>query len=565
MDIYKQYPRQFLGTKDDMSDGETIKKAYSALSEIPVTTKAETRGFCEAWAEIQSANSEVKAKIYFAFTRNTGDKEIEAEYERLAKDIIPLQEEMDNAAKQRFLSLPKDWIPENMSIASKRARMAVEIFRESNLPLLTEGLKFRKEYQKITSQWLTEFDGVKMTRKQLSVFLESPDRDLRERAWRAITGMHLSDYDTLNDLFDKALEVRNRMAKNAGLDDFVEYQYRNYERLSYDRHDTEGFRNAIRDHVVPAVTRIHERGRKKLGLETMRPWDTGADPDGLEPPKIYEDIDDLKDKVARVLGSVDPQFADAFRLMDEKGYLDLENRPGKAPGAYMQEFAEERISMIFSNFVGTSRDFDTLLHESGHAMHGFLSRHLLYQERAVPLEFAEVASMSLELLARPFLDIVYSPDDLSRIGIKQLERFLSFLPFMASLDEFQAWVYANPDGQDPVKRAEYWRGLDAKYRPHVDYSGLEKEENLGWQYLHVYEVPLYYIEYGIAQVGAMQVFRRSLEDYDAAIRDYKHALSLGTTLGLPELFEAAGVKFVMKHPDILKDVTAEVMALIGLE
>ena len=230
----------------------------------------------------------------------------------------------------------------------------------------------------------------------------------------------------------------------------------------------------------------------------------------------------------------------------------------------MMTFEEERISIIFSNFVGTSRDFDTLIHEGGHAMHGFLSRHLLKQAREVPLEFAEVASMSLELLARPYMDIIYNEVDRERIAIKQLENILIFLPFMASLDEFQTWVYTDQDGGSAEKRAAKWRELTAKYRPSTDYSGLEEQDQLGWQYLHVYEVPLYYIEYGIAQMGALQVYLRSLDDFDGAVKDYKHALGLGSTVSLPKLFEAAGVKFILKHPEVLEDMTNKIMGQIGL-
>jgi len=265
-----------------------------------------------------------------------------------------------------------------------------------------------------------------------------------------------------------------------------------------------------------------------------------------------------------VLKNIDPEFEEAFRLMDRMGYLDLENRPGKAPGAYSNDFPEERMALVFGNAVGTSGDFDTLMHESGHAIHSLSSRQLPYLARAYPIEFAEVASMSMELLARPYWDIVYTPEDRKRIGIEQLEGLLKFLPSMAMLDEFQDWVYTHPEGAVSDARDDYWRKLAAKYMPYVDYTGLDRELSRGWQYLHVYEVPLYYIEYGIAQLGAMQVFVNSLEDYPQAVKDYKYALTLGTTVGLPELFESAGVKFVMKHPDVLERVTGEIMKLIDL-
>jgi oligoendopeptidase F len=564
MDINKQYPRRFLGKDDDLGDPGTVRKAYADIAALPVDTKEQADAWCDAWSEVQSAVSEVVSRAYFAYTRNTADKEAEAEYERLANEIIPLSEELEEKAKKRFVSLPEEWLRPGLIIPKKRAQMSLEIFREANLPLITENIRIRKEYQKISSEMVTEFDGKRMTKQQLRPYLEKQDRALRERAWRAMVGMSVAGYGKLNDLFDRALKTRKEMARNADLPDFTEYQYRKYERLSYDREDARRFRDAIKKYIVPAADRIFDRRREKLGLERLRPWDLQVDPDGANPPKIYENIDDLKDKVARVLGSVESQFADAFKLMDERGYLDLENRPAKAPGAYMNDFAEERISMIFSNFVGTSRDFDTLIHEGGHAMHGFLCRHLSFLERGVPLEFAEVASMSLELLARPYWDIVFGEEDRRRIGVKQLEHDLAFLPFMASLDEFQDWVYTHPDGESPGKRAECWRALDAKYRPHVDYTDLEIEQNTGWQYLHVYEIPLYYIEYGIAQVGAMQVFLRSLEDYDATVKDYLGALALGTTVGLPELYEAAGVKFVMKNPEVLETATKGIMEQIGL-
>lgn len=562
MEIDKQYRRAFLNESDNLADPEIVKKSYASLAEMPVDTKERADAWCAAWQEVQSAVGEVIARVYFAYTRNTADKEAEAEYGRLGAEIIPLAEELDEKAKRRFISMPDEWVPESLAVPRMKAKMSLEMFAEANLPLMTENIKVRQQYQKISSEWATEFDGKKVTRQQLAPLLESQDRDLRERAWRAMNGMHLADYDKLNALFDDALRIRKQMAVNAGRKDFIDYQYRILERLSYGREDAEGFRDAIRKYVVPAVGKIYERRREKLGLDTMRPWDLYVDPDGAEPPKIYENIDDLKDKVARVLGAIEPQFADAFRLMDKKGYLDLENRPAKAPGAYMNSFDEERLPMIFSNFVGTSSDFDTLIHEGGHAMHGFLCRHLSYLQRGVPMEFAEVASMSLELLARPHWHIVYNEDDRRRIGVKQLEGDLMFLPFMAMLDGFQDWVYTHPDGESAEGRAEHWLALAEKYQPFTDYSGLEDQRKLGWQYLHVYEVPLYYIEYGIASVGAMQVFLNSLENYGKAVKDYKHALSLGTTVGLPELFETAGVKFVMKHPDILEDATNRIMGII---
>jgi oligoendopeptidase F len=563
MDIKKEYARSFLATDEYLGDPETIKRAYERLDEMPVNSGEAADGWSNAWAEVQSATAEVVSRAYFATTRNTRDKKAEAEYKRLSEEIIPLARQLDEKAKRKFLALPLEWIPEDMSIVRKHSEWAVELFREKNLPLITKDIKLSREYQKVAGEWAVEFDGRKQTAQQLRAYLEKPDRCVREKAYKAIYGMHLADLERLNDIFGEALSVRKEMAVNADVPDYVHYKYRDYARLSYGPDDGDNFRESIAEHVVPAVNKIMERRRDEMGVESIKPWDREVTPDGGEPPKVYEDVEDLKDKAAGVLGKVDPEFAEAFRLMDDKGYLDLENREGKAPGAYMDEFAEERIPMIFGNAAGATRDFDTLVHEGGHAMHGFLCRHLPYPEREVPMEFAEVASMSMELLVRPFLGTVYSDDDLKPIKLKRLEKTLIFLPFMAMLDGFQAWVYTDAAGADEKERDLYWCGLEDRFRPYIDWDSLNEYKKIGWQYDHVFTAPLYYIEYGIAQVGALQIYLRSLEDYGAAVRDYKRALSLGNTVGLQELFDAAGVEFVMRRPGVLKEVVDRTMDQIG--
>jgi len=563
MDIHRTYKRNFLRKNDDVGDPGVIRSIYKRLMGLDISSGEDADKWITAWSEMNSAEHEVMTKAYFATTKDTRDEKAEKELTRLADEVVPLALKLDEDAKKRFVKLPEEWLPEDLSIMRERQKWAIEIYREENLPLITKDIKLEKDFNKITGAWITEFDGKKVTPQQLNPYLEMPDRDLRERAWMAKTGMHLADYDKLNELFDEMLSLRTKMAKNAGLSDFVAYQYKNYGRLSYTREDTEAFDRAILEYVVPVVSKIIERRMKKMGIEDFRPWDLRADPDGKKPPAIYEGIDDLKDKVADVMGAVDGDFAEAFRLMDERGYLDLENRPGKASGAYCSEFSEERIPLIFSNSVGTSKDFDTLIHEGGHAMHCFLTRHLSYFKRRVPTEFAEVASMSLELLTRPHWHLIYTDDDRERIGKKQLEETLIFLPFMAMLDEFQNWVYTSDDCADREKRADYWIELESKYRPFINYEGLEDRQKLGWQYNHVFVAPLYYIEYGIAQIGALQIYIRSLKEYDRAVADYKRALSLGTTVDLPELFKTAGVKFVMDEPDVLKEVVSGVMKEIG--
>jgi len=564
MDLKKRYPRSFLKKGENMGNPATIRAAYKRLERLPMGNKSETAKFCEAWGELISGIFEVFARSYWTVTTDTRNKKAEKEYARLAVQVIPLQEELDDAVKRRLLKVKNEWVPKDLAVFRTKAEWAVKLFKEENLPRLSENIKLANEYQKMVSEWQIDFDGKKLTASQLRPYLERPDRKLREKAWRARMKMQIDDYAKLDELFDRMLNVRTQMAKTAGLPDYVEYQYRRYSRLSYNRKDSEKFRAAIQKYVVPAVSKIFERRRKALKLASIRPWDLAANPDGVDPPKVYKDIPDLKAKAVRVLGAVDPEFAEAFMLLDKKGYMDLENRPGKAPGAYCNDYAEERMTVIFCNSVGTSGDFDTLMHEGGHAIHGLMCRDRNAMARDVPLEFAELASMSMEKLSRPYWNIVYNKKDEKRIKRQQLESAITFLPFMAMLDEFQAWVYSDPKGSKAAERAKFWIGLEKKYRPHIDWSGLELEEGLGWQYNHVYTVPLYYIEYGIAQVGALQVFLRSKRDYKKAVNDYKKGLSLGCTVGLPELYKAAGIKFVMKEPGVLGEVVDGIMEEVGL-
>ena len=564
MDLTTQYSRNFLNLDDDMGNPETIKKAYAKLKDLPVDTKEQAADWLDAWNEIKSASEEKLVRANFAMKKNTKDEAASKEYERLANEVIPIVEELDGSMKNQFLAFSEDWIPKDYDIVRQNLKMAVDVFRKKNLPLESEEMILIQKYHQIRGCWQTEFEGKTVTPEMLGPYMDKPDRAIREKAWCTAISMHLNDKEKFDDLFEEMLVIRTQKAKNAGYDNFIDYQFQKMLRLDYGPKDTKAFRDAIHKYVVPVVSKIMARRREKLGIDSFRPWDDGVDTDGVEPPKAYSDAVDLKKKAAKVLGSIDSEFEDTLWLMNKMGYLDLENRPGKAPGCFSNDLAEERMALIFSNGVGSSFDFDVLMHESGHAIHSFSCRHLPFLARAYPLEFSEVASTSMDLFASHYWNVLYKPEDLKRKVIQQLEEYLDFLPFVAARDEFQDWVYTNPEGADSNARDEYWMNLTAKYLPDINYSGLEKELARGWQNLHVFEYPLYYVEYGIAQVGALQIYLNSLENFDQTIKDYKHSLSLGTTVGLPELFEAAGVKFVMKHPEQLERVTNEIMKLIDL-
>ena len=293
MDLKTRYSRKFLNKDDDMGDPETIRGAYARLEALPVDTREQSAEWLDAWNEIMSAVGEKMARVYFDMTKNTKDKEAAAEYSRLANEVIPVVEELDEAMKKRFLGLPEDWVPKEYAIARQNIQWAVELFRKENLPLISEDMQFRQEYQQITGGWETEFEGEKVTPPMLRPYLKKPDRQIREKAWRATVGMHLADKEKLDKLFDRMLVNRQQKARNAGFEDFIGFQFKNMQRLSYGPEDTRALRDAIYKYVVPAVNQIMARRQEKMGLETIRPWDTSADPDGAEPPKVYTDLDVL--------------------------------------------------------------------------------------------------------------------------------------------------------------------------------------------------------------------------------------------------------------------------------
>jgi oligoendopeptidase F len=408
-----------------------------------------------------------------------------------------------------------------------------------------EDLKLGQEYEKVSGNETAEFQGQTYTLTQLKPFLEEPDRSVREGAWRARVAARLADAPLYDEMFDKMLELRQQIARNAGFDNYLDYKFREYKRFDYTPEDCLAFHAAIEKHVVPFTVRERERRRKLLGVDSIRPWDTEVDPEGYQPLRPFESADRLKEGGLRIVKQVDPQLGDFLESMVRDGLLDLENRPGKAPGAYCQSFADSRVPYIHMNAVGIKVDVDTLLHEGGHAFHYFLARDLpLHSYHNPGMEFSEVASMSMELLARPYLGEFYSEEELDRLLDDQLRGSLSMMPWIAMLDAFQHWVYTAEEHGAEARRAK-WREIEQRFRPDLDWSGLEQYRDIGWQYLHVFVVPLYYVEYGIAQIAALQVWLRSLEDPKSAIEAYKRGLSLGGSRPLPELFSAAGAEFDM--------------------
>ena len=499
------------------------------------------------WTALDERLSELYSRLNLATSQNVADKEAEARLNAFLDQIYPQAQAAEQKLREKLLA--SGLTPKKFEMPLKKMRATANLFREANLPLLTQEQKLSIEYDKIIGAQTIQWEGKEVTVTQLRPVYQDADRDRRERAWRAALQRQLADRAAINELWQKFLTLRQKLAANADKKDYRDYRWQEFLRFDYAPADCLRFHDAIEKTAVPAAKRLYAKRRQRLGVETLRPWDLDVDPFGRPPLKPFADATQLKPIASSIFHRVDPQLGDYFDIMIRESLLDLDNRKNKAPGGYCTSFPMSKRPFIFMNAVGLHDDLQTMLHESGHAFHNFERYHLPYsQQRQVGMEFSEVASMSMELLAAPYLAAkqggIYSSTDAARARVEHLESNILFWPYMAVVDAFQHWVYANPeDAADPVKCDAQWAVQWNRFMAGVDWSGLEEETKTGWhRKLHIHQVPFYYVEYGLAQLGAMQIWRNALSDQAGAVASYRRALALGGTVSLPELFAAAGAK-----------------------
>ena len=529
----------------------------------PYASELETRPLTEAtvtqwlldWTALSERVTEMYSRLYLATTVNTADKEAEKRYENFLDTIYSASMSAEQKLKVKLMASGLQ--PAGFEIPLRNMRSEADLFRQENLPLLAEQQKLNMNYDKIIGSQSVRWEGQEYTISKLRQKLQNPDRGVREKVWRAIHERQMADRVGINELWGKFMNLRGRIAANAGKANFRDYAWQRHLRFDYTPADCQTFHKAIEKVVVPAAQRIYERHRTELGLDMLRPWDLSdgwfdrpVESHGEIPLEPFLNIEELKEKGAAIFEQVDPQLGGYFRTMMAEKAMDLDNRKFKAPGAYCTSFDVIRRPFIFMNAVGRHRDVQTLLHESGHAFHVFESSKLPYaQQTNVPMEFAEVASMGMELLAAPYLTQefggFYTKAESARARIEHLEGEILFWPFMAVVDSFQHWVYEHAQaGSDPKICDAVWADLWQRYIPNVDWSGLEEERNTGWhRKLHIHQVPFYYVEYGLAQLGAVQIFANAIKDQKQSVVHYRKALALGGTVTLPELFKTAGGRF----------------------
>ena len=502
------------------------------------------------WSDLSELVGEVGTSVYVSTTVDTTDEEAKERYHKFLEDISENVSSRNQKLKIKFLD--SGLSPDDFKIPLRGIKSEVSLFSKDNLPLLTSDAKLSKEYDAIIGSQTVKWENEEITLTQLSPTMLETNRDKREKAWKLASTRRLQDRNSINKIWERVLKIRMSIAENSGYEDYRAWRWEYLKRFDYTPEDCLTFHESIEKVIVPLANKLLEKRKVALGLDKLKPWDLSVDIFGRDALVPFENADELEDKCHNIFNSVDSELGNHFAIMREKELLDLGNRKGKAPGGYCTEYPFQRLPFIFMNAVGTHSDVQTMIHEGGHAFHVFESADLPYSsQRDVGMEFAEVASMAMELLASPFLAEkdggFYSDEDSARARIEHLEKVIMFWPYMAVVDAFQHWAYTNPDKALNSDNCDAeWTALWERFQmsEHIDYSGCEDIIATGWHNkLHIYHVPFYYVEYGMAQLGAIQIWGNSLKDDKKAIRDYRAALSLGGNATLPQLYEAAGARF----------------------
>ncbi len=557
--------RRFVPGEIDLGNWEQIAPLFERLAQRgPQSgTAAELERWLLEWSELSAALDEESSKRYIAMTCHTDNAEAEKAYLHFVEHIEPQLKPRQFKLAQIYVGHPmRAALPkERFEVFNRDTQVQVELFRPENVPLETEEAKLSQQYQKLSGSLTVQFRGEEKTLVQMGRYLEEPDRALRQEAWEAVANRRLQEREKFEEIFDQLVKLREQIARNAGFGNYRDYAFRRLGRFDYTPADCAQFHAAVESEVMPLVRELQADRRRKLEVEALRPWDLAVDPLNQPPLRPFEDVGQMVARTQDIFTRLDAELADGFRRMQDLRLLDLANRKGKAPGGYQSTLAEARVPFIFMNAVGLQRDVETILHEAGHAFHALATREEdLYAYRSAPIEFCEVASMSMELLGSEFIGEFYPAPEAERARRTHLEGILNILPWIATVDAFQHWIYTHP-GHTRAERTAAWLELMDRFGGNVDWAGYEQARaNLWHRQLHIFIHAFYYIEYGIAQLGALQVWANSKRDKAEALQRYKGALKLGGSRPLPQLFGAAGCRF-----EFSRETIRPLMKLVGSE
>lgn len=544
----EKVPRTFLPADFVVTTWNALQPYFEDLKNRPLDNLEALQQWLKDVSELEAVISEDASWRQIKMTCDTTDKNLEEAFTYFCLEIEPKMKPYFFDLNKKLLDCPflKNLDRSVYFPYLRNVDNMVKLYREENVPIQAELSVQAQQYGAISGKMTVTLTGKEYTLQQAARFLQNPDRALREEVFRKISSRRLEDKEQLDELFDELLKRRQQVAQNAGFDNYRDYKFRELGRFDYTPEECFQFHEAVKEHILPLQKMLTLHRKKRLGLDVMRPWDTDAEPEGIEPLHPFETGKELAEKAIAVFGKLRPYFAQCLQTMVSMGRLDLESRKGKAPGGYNCPLAETGVPFIFMNAAGTVGDLITMMHEGGHAVHSFLSHPLpLSAFKEYPMEIAELASMSMELFTMEYWNEFFSnKDDLHRAQLEEMERVISVLPWIATIDKFQHWLYTHP-GHSRQERKENWLAILNEFTTGVvDWTGFEEYRAYFWQkQLHLYEVPFYYIEYGIAQLGAIAMWRQYRQNKEQALDNYMNALSLGYTRTLKELYEAAGIRF----------------------
>ena len=539
--------RKFVPEDLIINSWDKIKSLFDNLVDREISTTLELEQWMLDQSELSAVLEEDMAWRYIKMNIDTTDKKLGERFSLWIKEISPNTAPYSHRLNLKLVESPylKELDQEKYRIYLRGVKKQIEIFREENIPLFTIMEEKQQEYGAISAKMSIEVDGEKMTMQKAAQLLKSTDRTKREEVYNKISSRRLQDEKALDNLFDELIALRQKIAKNAGFNNYRDYMFAAMGRFDYTPKDCFNFHDAIATEIVPIINSFEQKRKDKLGYTSYKPWDTAVDVDGLAPLKPFNDGNDLTDLSVECFKRLRPYFGECLSTMKAMQHLDLESKNGKAPGGFMYPLYEIGVPFIYMNAVGSQRDVVTMVHEGGHAVHSFLSRDLAMTEfKSTPSEVAELASMAMELLSMDHWDVFYeNASDLKRAKLEQLEKALETLPWVASIDKFQHWIYTTE--HTAQQRKEKWLEISGELGNQIlDWEGNENSHANLWQkQLHLYEVPFYYIEYGMAQLGAIAMWRSYKQLGEQGLDNYMDALKLGYTKTIGEIYETAGIKF----------------------
>jgi len=549
IEIPQRPQRKFLPEQFEISTWEILRPYFENLSSRSIKDSEALQQWLEDRSELESVISEDLGWRYIKMTCYTDNELYSKRYQDFVENIQPHMAPFSDQLNKKFATSP--FLQElesepGFSILIRSVKKDIELFREANIPLYTKINTETQKYGQLSGAMTVTIDGKELTLQQASVVLQSTDRAKREDVYKKMAERRSKDSVVLDELFSKLISLRHQVALNADMKNFRDYMFKSYGRFDYTPQDCFNFHESIASEVVPILNDLSLERKQQLKVSDLRPWDKAVDPLGREPLKAFENGNDLTEKSIESFKRLDPFLGQCLSIMKEMGHLDLESRKGKAPGGYNYPLSEIGVPFIFMNATSTMRDMTTIMHEGGHAIHNFLTKDLsLADFKSPPMEVAELASMSMELISMDTWDIFFpDAEDLKRAKREQLEDIIETLPWVATIDQFQHGLYEKPD-HTSEERTQLWNKVLARFSDSVtDWSGLEANRDTLWQkQLHLYEVPFYYIEYGMAQLGAIALWRNYKQNKQKGLQSYMRALKLGNLTTIPEIYKAADIKF----------------------